>query len=93
MTFTVTYRGADGAIREERVEAASRGECFAQCRARGIAPLSVKEGDFASRRGAEARRGDTGKKGLFSRRERSDNGGKNGRAAASAKAMADKMAL
>jgi len=44
MTFTVTYRGADGALREERVEAAGRGECFAQCRARGIAPLSVKEG-------------------------------------------------
>ena len=44
MTFTVTYRGADGALREERVEAAGRAECFAQCRAQGIAPLSVKEG-------------------------------------------------
>ncbi len=44
MTFTVTYRGADGAVREERVEAANRADCFAQCRARGIAPVSVKEG-------------------------------------------------
>ena len=43
MTFTVTYRGADGAVREERVEAAGRGECFAQCRARGIAPMGVAE--------------------------------------------------
>ena len=67
MTFTVTYRGADGALREERVEAASRAECFAQCRARGIAPLSVKEGNPVSRRGAEARRGKMGGKGLFSR--------------------------
>ena len=44
MTFTVTYRGADGALREEAVEAAGRAECFAQCRARGIVPVSVKEG-------------------------------------------------
>ena len=43
MTFTVTYRGADGAVREELVEAAGRGECLAQCRARGIAPISVAE--------------------------------------------------
>ena len=50
MTFTVTYRGADGAMRAERIEAAGRGECFAQCRARNIAPISVKEGDFVSRR-------------------------------------------
>ncbi len=44
MTFTVTYRGADGALREERVEAANRAECFARMKAQGIAPLSVKEG-------------------------------------------------
>ena len=50
MTFTVTYRAADGAVREERMEAAGRGECFAQYRARGITPISVKEGDFVSRR-------------------------------------------
>ena len=75
MTFTVTYRGADGAVREERVEAASRGECFAQCRTRGIAPMSVKEGDFASRRGAEARRGEDGGS---PRRGASDRGGRKG---------------
>ena len=44
MTFTVTCRGADGALREETVEAASRAECFAQMKARGIVPVSVKEG-------------------------------------------------
>ena len=44
MTFTATYRDADGALREERLEASSRGECFAQMKARGIAPMSVKEG-------------------------------------------------
>ena len=38
MTFTVTYRGADGALREEAVDAAGRAECFAQMKARGIVP-------------------------------------------------------
>ena len=70
MTFTVTYRGADGAMRDERVEAANRTECFAQCRARGIAPLSVKEGNFASRRGRGERRDDGGKNGRVERAER-----------------------
>ena len=50
MTFTVTYRGADGALREEAVEAAGRGECFAQMKARGILPVSVKEGARTGRR-------------------------------------------
>ena len=44
MTFTVSYRGVDGAMREECIEAAGRSECLAQCRTRGIAPISVKEG-------------------------------------------------
>ena len=44
MTFTVTYRAKDGAKAEEEIEAASRAECFARCRARGIAPLGVREG-------------------------------------------------
>ena len=44
MTFTVTYRAKDGALREERVEAASRAECVAECRRRGIAPTGIKEG-------------------------------------------------
>ena len=54
MTFTVTYRGADGAVRTEAVEAASRGECFAQMKARGIVPMGVKEGNLVSRRGRRA---------------------------------------
>ena len=44
MTFTVTYRAKDGALREERVEAANRAECVAECRKRGIAPTGIKEG-------------------------------------------------
>lgn len=51
MTFTVTYRDADGALRTEAVEAASRTDCIAQMKARGIAPMSVKEGNFAPRKG------------------------------------------
>ena len=44
MTFTVTYREKNGAKAEVEIEAASRAECFAHCKARGIAPLGVKEG-------------------------------------------------
>ena len=73
MIFTVTYRGTDGAVKECRMEAESRGECFAQCRARGIAPTSVKEANSVSRRG---------------RGERRDARGTDGRAAAFAKATA-----
>ena len=56
MTFTVTYRGTDGAVRTEAVEAVSRGECFAQMKARGIVPMGVKEGNFVSRRERRGRR-------------------------------------
>ena len=44
MTFTVTYRGKDGALREETVEAPGRAECVAECKRRGIAPTSIREG-------------------------------------------------
>ena len=44
MTFTVTYRAKDGALREERIEAANRAECVAVCRQRGIAPTKIAEG-------------------------------------------------
>ena len=44
MTFTVTYRAKDGALREERVDAANRAECVAECRKRGIAPTGIREG-------------------------------------------------
>jgi hypothetical protein len=50
MTFTVTYRGADGAMCEEAVEAADRAECVAECRRRGIAPASIREGGRVGKR-------------------------------------------
>jgi len=50
MTFTVTYRAKDGALREEAVEAADRAACMAECRRRGIAPTKIVEGKGASRR-------------------------------------------
>ena len=50
MTFTVTYRAKDGALREERVEAASRAECAAACRRRGIKPTGIKEGSKGAKR-------------------------------------------
>ena len=43
MTFTITYRGADGALKRDCIEAASRAECAAQCRVRGITPISISE--------------------------------------------------
>ena len=50
MTFTVTYRDKSGAMVEMALEAAGRAECFAECKARGIAPLSVREGKFVKTR-------------------------------------------
>ena len=44
MKFTISYRGADGALCDEVVEATGRAECFAQCKARGITPVKVREG-------------------------------------------------
>ncbi len=44
MTFTVVYREKNGAKAEVEIKAANRAECFAQCKARGIVPVSVKEG-------------------------------------------------
>lgn len=51
MTYLVTYRGNDGALREEEVEAAGRTECVAALKARGITPVSVREGVQKVRRG------------------------------------------
>ena len=58
MTFTVTYRAKDGALREERVEAANRVACVAECRKRGISPTGIKEGK--GRDGARPSRVGTG---------------------------------
>ena len=44
MTFTVTYRGKDGALYDETVAAADRAGCVAECRRRGIAPTKIREG-------------------------------------------------
>ena len=43
MTFTVTYRSATGALCEVCVEAASRTDCLSQMKARGLAPVRVRE--------------------------------------------------
>ena len=44
MLFTVTYREKDGAQAEIEIEAANRAACMAACKARGIAPVGVREG-------------------------------------------------
>ena len=44
MVFTVTYRGKDGALHDETVDAADRAGCVAECRRRGIAPTKIAEG-------------------------------------------------
>ena len=56
MTFTVTYRDARGALREEAVEAAGRAACFSQMKARGIVPVSVREGRAKRAGGQDGRR-------------------------------------
>ena len=65
MTFTVTYRGKDGALREECIEAADRAGCVAECRKRGIAPTKIREGrsgkSAASPKGSPSQRRLTGK--------------------------------
>ena len=55
MTFTVTYRGADGTIREETVESQSRSACLTEAKRRGISPIRVREGGNAAA-GKRARR-------------------------------------
>ena len=44
MTFTVTYREKSGAKAEVEIVAASRAECVAECRKRGISPMGIQEG-------------------------------------------------
>jgi len=51
MTFTVTYRDKDGAKAEIEIEAASRAACVAACKARGIAPIGIREGHARGRTG------------------------------------------
>jgi hypothetical protein len=49
MLFTVTYRSKTGAKAEVEIEAASRSECVAACKRRGIAPMGIREGRTSSR--------------------------------------------
>ena len=48
MTFTVKYRSNNGSIAEKPVEAANRADCFAKCKAQGIVPVGVSEGNNVS---------------------------------------------
>ena len=50
MTFTITYRGKDGALHEECVGAADRAACVAECRRRGISPIKIAEGGTGANR-------------------------------------------
>ena len=74
MTFTVTYRGADGAVRTEAVEAASRADCFAQMRARGIMPTGVKSGGKKSNRAERAEHVERSGEGCSARSTRLNKG-------------------
>ena len=49
MTFTVKYRAKNGAIAEEVIEATDRGDCFAKCKARGIAVVNVADSGQGSK--------------------------------------------
>lgn len=43
MNYTVTYRGDDGSLREDVIEASGRSDCFARCKAKGIVAVNVQE--------------------------------------------------
>ena len=59
MRFTITYHDKMGALKEECVEAASRGDCLARMKARGISPISMTVGASAK---AGARKAVTGRR-------------------------------
>jgi hypothetical protein len=48
MVFSVKYRDSSGAVCEKAVEAANRADCFAKCKAQGIVPVGVSDGDNVS---------------------------------------------
>ena len=52
--YTITYRADDGSIASTTLEAADRAACVAACRARGITPVSIKEGAAKSKGGAKS---------------------------------------
>lgn len=53
-TYTISYRADDGSIAATTLEAADRAACMAACRARGITPVSIKEGAAKSKGGAKS---------------------------------------
>ncbi len=69
MTFTVTYRERSGAKAEVAIEAASRAECVAECRRRGISPMGISEGSRRKSRGmgAQSSQGDGTQRGRGAR--------------------------
>ena len=65
MTFTVKYRSNNGSIAEKPIEAANRADCFANCKAQGIVPISVEYGS-AGRNESKMRNVDHSLKRFFS---------------------------
>ena len=72
MLFTVTYRAKDGALREERIEAASRAECVAECRRRGISGIT----GISGKSGTSGISGASGRSGISGASGRSGTFGK-----------------
>ena len=54
MVFSVKYRDSSGAVCEKAVEAASRADCFAKCKAQGILPVGVELDTGKKKRGKSA---------------------------------------
>ena len=63
MTFIVTYRDKSGAKREEMLVAVDRVACMAECRQRGISPMSVREGHACRDRSEQDSKGFKSSKG------------------------------
>ena len=57
--FTVTYRNKSGAKAEVEIEAASRAECVAECKTRGITPMGIRDGRAQAARRQAAKGQDT----------------------------------
>ena len=67
MVFSVKYRDSSGAVCEKAVEAANRADCFAKCKAQGIVPVGVSDGDNATVSGKKRSRNNGSNGGNLSR--------------------------
>ena len=56
MTFTITYRGKDGAKADVQIDESTRAACMAECRARGLIPIGIREGGSAAKISGKPRR-------------------------------------